>query len=94
LAQIFDWATDRELVVRALIHSHGGPAFLSWVDLDHGFSVPDFVSAIVPHYRRPSAKVDTWGWWQFDGKHWIDLDAPLLIHESLSEVTFDEDGVR
>lgn len=94
LAQIFDWASDRELVVRALIHSHGGRASLSWVDLDYGFSVPDFISVIVPHYREPSADVSAWGWWRFDGEHWADFDAPSLIEGSLSEVTFDENGVR
>jgi hypothetical protein len=94
LAQIFDWASERELVVRALIHSHGGRAFLSWVDFDYGFSVPDFISAIVPHYREPSADVSGWGWWRFDGERWADFDPPSLVDEALSEVTFDENGVR
>jgi hypothetical protein len=94
LAQIFDWASERELVVRALVHSHGGRAFLSWVDLDSGFSVPDFVSAIVPQYREPSSDVSDWGWWQFDGERWGDFDAPSLVDEALIELTFDENGVR
>jgi hypothetical protein len=93
LARIFDWATDREVVVRALIHSHGGRAFLSWVDLDYGFSVPGFISAIVPHYREPSSEVTDWSWWQFDGTEWADLDTPNVVSQPLSEVTFDEDGV-
>jgi hypothetical protein len=94
LAQIFDWASERELVVRALIHSHGGRAFLSWVDLDYGFSVPDFISAIVPDYRKPSADVEDWGWWRFDGERWADFAPPSLVDEALSEVTFDEKRVR
>lgn len=94
LAQIFDWATDRELVVRALIHSHGGRAFLSWVDLDYGFSVPGFISAIVPRYHDPSSEVSDWGWWQFDGEEWTDIVAPRLVEQPLGEVTFDESGVQ
>jgi hypothetical protein len=92
LAQIFDWATDRELVVRALIHSHGGRAFLSWVDLDHGFSVPGFISAIVPHYRAPSVDVATWGWWEFNGGEWTNRETPRLVRRALREVAFDERG--
>jgi len=92
LAQIFDWATERELVVRALIHSHGGRAFLSRVDLDYGFSVPAFISAIVPHYREPSSDITDWAWWEFDGEEWVNLDAPRLIDAPLTEVTFDEHG--
>lgn len=94
LAQIFDWATERGLVVRALIHSHRGRAFLSWVDLDHGFSVPGFISAIVPRYRAPSVDVAAWGWWEFNGGEWIELEAPLLTERALSEVVFDERGVK
>jgi hypothetical protein len=92
LAQIFDWATERDLVVRALIHSHCGRAFLSWVDLDYGFSVPAFISAIVPRYREPSSDVADWGWWEFDGEKWTDLDTPGLVDIALTEVTFDEGG--
>jgi hypothetical protein len=93
LAQIFDWATDRELSVRALIHSHGGRAALSRIDLDHGFSVPGFISAIVPDFRAPSREVADWGWWEFDGQDWAELEVPLLVDRPLTETTFDESGV-
>jgi proteasome lid subunit RPN8/RPN11 len=92
LAQLFDWAEDKQLRVLALVHSHRGRAFLSPVDLKHGFSVPGFVSAIIPHYHDPSVELSDWGWWRFD-KKWQPLDPPALDERAFAAVTFDSRGV-
>jgi hypothetical protein len=94
LGRLFDWATDHELAVVALVHSHGGRAFLSAVDLDHGFSIPGFISAIVPFYNDPSSNINDWGWWRFDQQEWRDLPVPSEGDTSFTEITFDERGVR
>lgn len=92
LAQLFEWAESRELSVLALVHSHRGRAFLSPVDLKHGFSVPGFVSAIIPHYCDPSADVTAWGWWRFDGE-WRALETPTLHEHLFAAMSFDSAGI-
>lgn len=92
LAQLFDWAEDKQLRVLALVHSHRGRAFLSVTDLKHGFSVPGFISAIIPRYHNPSADLRDWGWWQFD-KNWHPLEPPALDERAFAAVTFDSVGV-
>jgi hypothetical protein len=94
LARLFDWATDHERAVVALVHSHGEAAFLSSVDLDHGFSVPGFISAIVPFYKEPSSNISVWGWWRFTDGEWDDLPTPREDDLSFTEITFDERGVQ
>lgn len=94
LARLFDWASVTGRSVVAMLHSHGRHAFLSDVDLDHGFSVPGFVSGIVPHYKAPPCDLRQWGWWRFDEGRWVDTTPPIEAELTVVQVVFDEDGVR
>jgi hypothetical protein len=95
LARLFGHARDHELQVVAQLHSHGGAAFLSPVDLQHGFAVEGFVTCVIPNYRRPPRDPAAWGWWQHTGGQWRPT-RPYTISDSgaiARVITFDEDGV-
>lgn len=76
LATLFDWADERELRVLAQWHSHKHDAFLSAVDLDGGFNVQGFHSAVIPNFASPSSDPADWGWWTFDGIGWVETQVP------------------
>ena len=96
VSQLFRHLGERDLVALALVHSHRGPAGLSRTDLDHGFSVEGFTSAVVPYYRRPPHDPSRWGWWRHEQGRWHASAAFLLdsAAATVSAVVFDEDGVR
>jgi hypothetical protein len=96
VSQLFCHLREGDLVALALVHSHRGPAGLSRADLDHGFSVEGFTSAVIPYYRRPPHDSSRWGWWQHEQGRWRP-SAPLPLEgpaATVSAVVFDEDGVR
>lgn len=94
LARLFDWCGDEDIQIAALLHSHKYEAFLSPVDLKHGFAAEGFLSTIVPDYTTPSGDPDEWGWWSFRGGEWVDAPAPPLVADAtFSGVSFDESGV-
>jgi hypothetical protein len=94
LAALFEWTEDHDLTVVAQWHSHRRDAFLSLTDLQHGFNVPGFYTAVVPNYAAPSADPADWGWWVFDGGAWTPV--PPAAHHELDHavVTFEEGGVH
>lgn len=93
LAVMFEWADSQHLTVLALLHSHRREAFLSPVDLQYGFDVPGFVSAIVPFYADPPEDPSDWRWWRYQAR-WQELAPPAVVESPFSEITFDSDGVR
>ena len=93
IEQLFTWAADRELRIRAQVHSHARGAFLSPTDLRHGFDVVGFISAVVPHFTTPSAEPRDWGWWQRTSTLWEAFPAPNVIAGAGSMVRFDQGGV-
>ena len=93
LDRLFAYADERDLWIPAQYHSHGGRAFMSPTDIDHGLSVAGFVSTIVPFYATPPADPARWGWWQYDGE-WTTIDPPRVEPAVASAIVFDEDGVR
>jgi len=96
ISRLFRHLTDRELVVLAQVHSHRGAAGLSRTDLDHGFSVEGFTTAVIPNYRRPPHDPRAWGWWRYDHGRWLSI-APYELDSALpatAAITFDEDGVH
>ncbi|HEV7679301.1 MAG TPA: hypothetical protein VGQ42_12095 [Candidatus Dormibacteraeota bacterium] len=92
--RLFGWAEVAQLRIPAQFHSHGSEAFLSCVDRRDGFNVTEFISAVIPQYGDPPMDPHTWGWWQYDGDEWLELDPPEVIAGSVRVVVFDEDGVR
>jgi hypothetical protein len=96
LARLFAHAREQQLQVVAQVHSHRGPAFLSPVDVKHGFAVNGFTTCVIPDYRRPSRDPAAWGWWQHTTGQWRPT-LPYTVGENgtiTRVVIFDEDGVR
>jgi hypothetical protein len=94
IEQLFSWAADSDLRIRAQVHSHAHGAFLSATDLRHGFDVAGFISAVVPHFTAPSAEPGDWGWWQRTATQWQASSAPRVVAGPASIVRFDHGGVR
>jgi hypothetical protein len=94
IERLFAWAGERELAIRAQVHSHGRRAFLSRTDVEHGFTVEGFTTAVVPWFAAPPADPARWGWWRCAGGDWLTADAPAVIEAAAEIVHFDEDGVR
>jgi hypothetical protein len=94
IERLFSWAGDTELRIRAQVHSHAHGAFLSRTDLQHGFDVDGFITAVVPHFAAPSAHPGDWGWWQRGGGCWQAQRSPDVVAGSVHIVRFDEGGVR
>ncbi|HUA73286.1 MAG TPA: hypothetical protein VL988_00850 [Solirubrobacteraceae bacterium] len=90
LARLFAHARTNDVVVLAQIHSHGGAAFLSEVDLRHGFAVEGFTTSVIPDYRRPPIDPAAWGWWQHDGHGWKSTAPYTAIPGDGHTITFDE----
>jgi hypothetical protein len=91
--QLFTWAGERGLRILAQVHSHRRTAFLSRVDLDHGFSVERFVSSVVPNYAAPPLDPSGWSWWRFSAGTWSRITAPATVGCAARVVTFDAEGV-
>jgi proteasome lid subunit RPN8/RPN11 len=92
--RLFRYARAHKLEVLAQIHSHGGEAFLSEVDLRYGFAVEGFTTSVIPTYRRPPLHPAAWGWWRHDGHAWHRA-APYLSGEGdAAIVTFDEESLH
>jgi hypothetical protein len=93
LNRLFSYAHAHKLEVLAQIHSHACAAFLSEVDLRHGFAVQGFTTSVIPTYRRPPIHPGRWGWWRHDGRSWRPA-APYLSGEGAATIiTFDEEGL-
>lgn len=94
LVRLFEWCGDEDIQIAALLHSHKFDAFLSPVDLKHGFAAEGFLSTIVPDYATPPREPRQWKWWSFTGGRWIDAQAPDVAEAvSFSGVSFDESKV-
>lgn len=91
---LFEWADGEDLVVLAQLHSHGGRAFLSPTDTEHGFAVEGFASAVVPRYKAPPTYPARWGWWRYEGGAWRAILPPTVLDASFRCVIFDEEAVR
>jgi proteasome lid subunit RPN8/RPN11 len=94
LDRLFGFAEDKQCWVPAQFHSHAGPAFLSRTDREHGLRVPGFISAVVPDFAEPSARMTAWAWFRFDQGGWHSVSSPPAAQRDLCQVTFDEEGVR
>ena len=55
MATLFEWVVEHELTVAVQWHTHGGRAFLSETDLEHGFNVLGFTTTVVPYYPKKLA---------------------------------------
>ncbi len=93
LERLFGWAEDHQLRVRAQLHSHRGPAFLSHTDRSHGLNVPGFLATIVPCFAAPPRTPSAWGWWRYDSI-WRPTAPSASNAQPASIVRFDEGGVR
>lgn len=91
---LFEWADGEDLVVLAQLHSHGGRAFLSPTDIEHGFAVEGFTSTVVPRYNAPPTDPARWGWWRYEGGAWRAILPPTALDGPVRCVMFDEEGVR
>jgi proteasome lid subunit RPN8/RPN11 len=94
LASLFAWVGEADLTIAAQFHSHRGAAFLSEVDLEHGFSVEGFVTCVLPRYTEPDGDPSAWGWWRYEQGQWHTIGAPLVTFTNVSFVGFDAGGVR
>jgi hypothetical protein len=96
ISQLLRYLADHHLVALAQVHSHRGPAGLSRTDLDHGFSVEGFTSAVIPYYTNPDHDPSRWGWWRYERGDWYEATPFGLTSAAppITAVTFDEDGVR
>lgn len=94
LAALFEWADEHELTVLAQWHSHPRQAFLSKTDLEHGFDVPGFRTAVVPWFQNPPSHPTDWGWWAYDGSRWVPFRGPSSAAPGFTVVTFEEGMVH
>ena len=90
---LFAHAEEHALWIPAQYHSHGLGAFMSDCDLEHGFSVEDSTSTIVPFFAHPPRNPSAWGWWRFNGD-WIPVVPPMTGIGEVEIMVFAEDGVR
>jgi hypothetical protein len=94
IERLFSWAGERDLAIRAQVHSHRAAAILSTTDVRHGFAVEGFISAVIPDYRHPAPDPLRWGWWRCDAGRWTPIGGPRVARDTAVTVRFDEDGVR
>jgi hypothetical protein len=90
LNRLFSHARREQLEIVAQIHSHAGRAFLSEVDLRHGFAVEGFTTSVIPTYRRPPLDPAGWGWWCHDGRGWQVVPPYPIGDGHATIITFDE----
>jgi proteasome lid subunit RPN8/RPN11 len=93
LSRLFAYARAQQLEILAQIHSHAGPAFLSKVDLRHGFAVEGFTTSVIPTYRRPPLHPADWGWWRHDGRYWQTVPPYTTADGQGTIITFDEETI-
>lgn len=94
IERLFSWAADRDLMIRAQVHSHRRTAYLSPTDLRGGFSVDGFVTCVIPHYAAPPAEPERWGWWEYGAGRWTTRAAPTAVAGDAEVVHFDAGGVH
>lgn len=94
IERLFSWAGERELAIRAQVHSHRAAAFLSTTDLRHGFAVEGFISSVIPTYTNPPPDPVRWGWWRCDATRWTPIHGPRITSGTAVTVRFDEEGVH
>jgi hypothetical protein len=94
IERLFTWASDRDLMIRAQVHSHRRTAFLSPTDLRGGFSVDGFVTCVIPYYAEPPAEPEGWGWWEYGAGRWRTRTAPTPVAGEAEVVYFDTGGVH
>jgi hypothetical protein len=96
VSKLLRYLGEQDLISAAQVHSHRGRAGLSRTDLNYGFSVEGFTSAVIPYYRRPPLDPKDWGWWRYHDGHWQTI-GPFSLDTNASEVSaviFDEGGVH
>ncbi|MFI5289565.1 MAG: hypothetical protein ACHQ17_07940 [Polyangia bacterium] len=93
LSRLFSHARRGQLEIVAQIHSHAGGAFLSEVDLRHGFAVEGFTTSVIPSYRRPPLDPARWGWWRHDGREWRAVPPYTIGAGETHIITFDEERI-
>jgi proteasome lid subunit RPN8/RPN11 len=93
LNRLFAYARAQQLEVLAQIHSHAGLAFLSEVDLRHGFAVEGLTTSVIPTYRRPPLHPAGWGWWRHDGRRWQTVSPYASTDGNGTIITFDEEAI-
>jgi proteasome lid subunit RPN8/RPN11 len=93
LNRLFAYARAQQLEILAQIHSHAGPAFLSEVDLRHGFAVEGFTTSVIPTYRRPPLYPAGWGWWRHDGCRWRTVTPYPSVDGNGTIIAFDEEMI-
>jgi proteasome lid subunit RPN8/RPN11 len=94
LAALFDYASDRGLIVVCQVHSHQHGARMSPVDQRFGLTVEGFTSAIVPRWASPPSDPADWGWWRFADGRWSLTAAPETVEANSGRLVFDKQGVR
>jgi hypothetical protein len=93
--QAFTYAEDRDLQVRAQIHSHAGDAFMSRTDKSGNLNMKGFIAAVIPNFRKPPHDPSSWGWWTFNAGAWEPSEpARLTVAPRATVLTVDADGVR
>jgi hypothetical protein len=96
VSQLLRHLREQDLIAAAQVHSHRGAAGLSHTDLEHGFSVDGFTTAVIPYYEQPAHDPGGWAWWRYQAGRWRSIEPFSLCPRtaSVSAVIFDEDGVR
>jgi hypothetical protein len=93
VTRLFSHARREQLEIVAQIHSHAGRAFLSEVDLRHGFAVEGFTTSVIPTYRRPPLDPASWGWWRHDGRGWKTVPPYTIGDDHATIIAFDERAI-
>jgi proteasome lid subunit RPN8/RPN11 len=92
--QAFTFAEDRDLQVRAQVHSHARGAFLSPTDRRGNLTMNGFIAAVIPHFEQPPQNPSSWGWWTFSAGNWRTSDPAIVGTVPIGKVlTVDADGV-
>jgi hypothetical protein len=92
--ELFEWSEANGLWIPGQFHSHKERAFLSRTDIEHGFSVEGFISSVIPHFAKPPAAPEKWGWWMYRVNRWIPVEPPTIRQGETRKIVFDEDGIR
>lgn len=92
--RLFTYAEAHGLLLRSLVHSHEGAAFMSRTDKDGTIQVPGFVAAIVPHFAAPPTDPATWGWWTWTPSTWTTSPAAQLSPGVAGVIRCDSAGVQ
>jgi proteasome lid subunit RPN8/RPN11 len=93
IERLFEWAESNEYRIWAQFHSHPAAAFLSRTDIKYGFSVKDFVSAVIPEFKNPPINPHLWKWWTYQQAAWREITPPAVEDHDACIFTFSEDGI-